>query len=121
MSNNLSINFRANQIIITSAFAKKASRFNSAEYNELMEVQEKHPSFEVTVKEQTKRKSSSVKGITREFMYDYAEKHEKEDSAEAFAKLKNDNATFASVKSAFLKYYPEFKNYTTRTQWILAA
>lgn len=119
MSKNLSINFKANQIIITSAFAKKASRFNSEEYNELMEVQEKHPSFEVTVKEQTKRKS--VKGITREFMYDYAEKHEKENSAEDFTRLKEDNATFASVKSVFLKYYPEFKNYTTRTQWILAA
>lgn len=121
MSSNFQINFQEHKIIITSAFAKKASRFNSEEYNELMEVQEKHPSFEVTVKDQTKRKSSSVKGITREFMYDYAEKHEKEDSAEAFAKLKNDNATFASVKATFLKHYPEFKNYTTRTQWILAA
>lgn len=121
MTKNLSINFKEHKIIITSAFAKKASRFNSAEYNELMEVQEKHPSFEVIVKEQIKRKQSSVKGITREFMYDYAEKHEKEDSAEAFAKLKNDNATFASVKSTFLKHYPEFKDYKTRTQWILAA
>ena len=121
MTKNLSINFKEHKIIITSAFAKKASRFNSEEYNELMEVQEKHPSFEVTVKDQTKRKNSSVKGITREFMYDYAEKHEKEDSAKAFAKLKNDNATFASVKSTFLKHYPEFKDYKTRTQWILAA
>ena len=121
MTKNLSINFKEQKIIITSAFAKKASHFNSEEYKALMEVKAKHPSFEVTVKDQTKRKSSSVKGITREFMYDYAEKHEKEDSAEAFAKLKNDNATFASVKSTFLKHYPEFKNYTTRTQWILAA
>ena len=121
MTKNLSINFKEHKIIITSAFAKKASHFNSKEYEELMKAQEKHPSFEVTVKDQTKRKSSSVKGITREFMYDYAEKHEKEDSAEAFAKLKNDNATFASVKSTFLKHYPEFKDYKTRTQWILAA
>ena len=121
MTKNLSINFKEHKIIITSAFAKKASHFNSEEYEELMEVQKKHPSFEVTVKDQTKRKNSSVKGITREFMYDYAEKHEKENSAEDFTRLKEDNATFASVKSTFLKHYPEFKNYTTRTQWILAA
>lgn len=117
----ISVNYEAETIELTRDFTKKASDVDSAEYKKLIETRKAYPAYKVIVRQVTKTHPKTVKGITREFMYEYAKNHEKEDSAEKFAKLQKDGAGFAAVKSTFYKYYPEFKTFTTYTQWILAA
>lgn len=118
---NIKINFNNKELHISESFAKKASAYGSVAYNELMDVQTKHPMFTVKVQKNKSKKSVSVKGISREFMYEYALNHDKNNSAADFEKLKAENASYLAVKATFLKHYPEFKNFKTKTEWILAA
>ena len=121
MNHNIKLNFLNRTIEVSTSFAKKASVYGSDAYAELMEIQAKHPTFEVSVQKVKSKKSSSVKGITREFMYEYALNHDKDNSAADFERLKAENASYLAVKAVFLKHYPEFKNFKTKTEWVLAA
>ncbi|MBE5733196.1 MAG: hypothetical protein E7353_09260 [Clostridiales bacterium] len=117
----IKVNFKNSKIEVSESFAKKASIYDSTAHHELMKVQNAHPTFAISVLKAKSRKSSSIKGITREFMYNYAMNHAVDNSIEEFEKLKAENASYLAVKTTFLKTYPEFKNYKTKTEWILAA
>ena len=107
-------------IELSESFAKKASTYNSEAYKEFEKIKTAFPDYKVVVVKSTAKKSK-VKGITIEFMYNYAMNHEVENSANEFAKLKEENASYFAVKSTFFKFYPEFKNFKSKMQWILAA
>ena len=117
----INVIYETETIELTRDFAKKARDVDSAEYTKLIETRKAYPTYKLCVRQTTATKSKTIKGITREFMYDYAKNHEKDDSAEKFAKLQADGAGFAAVKSTFFTYYPEFKTFKTYTQWLLAA
>lgn len=117
----IKMNYNSQAIEISEAFAKKASVYGSDAYLELKAIQAAHPTYKVNVQKNKSKKSVSVKGISREFMYEYALNHDKNNSAADFEKLKAKNASYLAVKAIFLKHYPEFKNFKTKTEWILAA
>ena len=116
----LNLNYVNETIEISDAFAKKASTYNSDAYNELNEIKKAFPNYKITVVKSTAKKSK-VKGIGVDFMYNYAMNHEKENSTSEFTTLKETNASYLAVKSTFFKFYPEFKNFKSKMEWILAA
>lgn len=118
----MNVNYLEETIEISEAFAKKAGTYGSKEFSELKEAKDTHPSYKVkVVKANKSKKSTVVKGITRNFMYDYAKKHESEESMVEFELLKDRAATFLEVREAFFKYYPKFKELKSDFEWQLAA
>ena len=119
------VNYEAKAIEVKETFARKAGVVGSDEYNEFNALREKYLDYKITVikraKSTTKKKSATLKGITCEFLYDYAAKHEKGNSAKDFAIHKNDNDSFLKVKKTFLEYYPEFKDLKTKGEWLYLA
>ncbi len=116
----ININHLNATIELSENFAKKASTYNSDAYNELKTIKESFPNYKICVVKSTAKKAK-VKGITIEFMYKYAQNHEVGNSISDFAKLKEDKATYSAVKSTFFKYYPEFKEFKSKMEWLLAA
>lgn len=116
----ISVNYANGQIELSESFARKASTYNSDAYIELGKIKESFPNYKVVVIKSTAKKSK-VKGIKIEFMYNYAMNHEIENSASEFAKLKDEKASYSAVKSTFFKFYPKFKDFKSKMEWILAA
>lgn len=123
MTNNVKVNFKNNELIITKAFAKKASTYDSEAYNELMGMQERHPSFKISVKDSIKKKSTSAKSIINYAnMRKYIETHdETKELLNAFDKLTQEKTPFFEVKDWFFEHYPNMKTCKTKADWILAA
>lgn len=123
MTNNVKVNFKNSELIITNAFAKKASIYESEAYNELMHMQELHPSFKISVQASTKKKGTSVKSlINYANLRKYVESHdESKELLKEFDKLKNEKTPFFEVKKWFFEHYPNMKNCKTKADWILAA
>ena len=119
----LFINLATKNIEISEAFSKKAGNFGSPEYKDLNEAKTAYPDFTIKVIKAIKSKDSDtplIKGITRDFMYNYAKAHETEESVLKFSLL-DEEATFLEVRKVFLECYPEFKKLKTQYEWHLAA
>ena len=120
----LFINLATKNIEISEAFSKKAGNFGSPEYKDLNEAKAAYPDFTIKVIKATKPKDSDIipliKGITRDFMYDYAKTHETEESVLKFSLL-DEEATFLAVRKVFFECYPEFKKLKTQYEWHLVA
>ena len=116
------LNFEAKTIELTESFAKKARVYKSSAYDELMKVQNDHPSFKIVVLKSVPKKNTTVKGIDYVYMRKYIENHdESKELLKEFDKLKNAKTPFFEVKAWFLEHYPELKNCKTKADWILAA
>lgn len=112
----LTINFAEHRIVMTRAFAKKASDPSTKEYRELKEALTTFPSF--SVEHHTIKKSSSketYKGLNYEFMIEYIstrvdeKKREKAmaDLEEQMFLTKCHSKKFPTVRKWFLETYPE--------------
>ena len=117
----LHLNYNLQAIEISEAFAKKASVYGSAAYDELHKVQEAHPTYRVCVSKNKNKKSSIVKGISVDVMRKYIEKHNEDNFLEEFDSLVEEKASYFELKAAVMKRYPQCKNYKTKADWILAA
>lgn len=108
----IKVNSTKREIVITKAFAKKAENYGSTEYNELKSAKNDNPTFKVVIKK-TARKDS-LKGLNYDFMKQYIERHEGEDSSKMveFRKMTvrdEDNLatlSYGEVKKWFLEQYP---------------
>ena len=52
---NITVNAKRNEIVITKAFAKAASKFGTDEYNALREVRNDYPNFKVVTQSTSKK------------------------------------------------------------------
>jgi hypothetical protein len=119
----MNVNYVAGTIELSEAFSKKAGIVGSPEYEQLKEARVTYPTYKVKVRKATKPKDSDIpliKGITRDFMYNYAKTHETEESVLKFSLL-DEEATFLAVRKVFFECYPEFKKLKTQYEWHLAA
>lgn len=117
---NITINYKKNTIEITKAFEKKASAYNSVEYNQLCEARKEFPNYRLVVK--TSKSNNSFAGMDYAFMVEYIEKHENAEQRKAeFDKLRASGLTYGEIKQWFVEIYPIFKDCKTKAQWILAA
>ncbi len=127
----IKINEANRTIEVTKAFANKASKFGSDEYNMLKEARNDFPTFRVVTKSAGKRKGT-FKGLTITYMKDYIEKHDTEnkENMKDFCILcgRNENweivdlarmVTYGEIKAWFLKKYPVFNEYTEKVNKVL--
>ena len=117
----LHLNYNLQAIEISEAFAKKASVYGSAAYDELHKVQEAHPTYRVCVQKNKSKKSSIVKGITVDVMRKYVEKHNEDNFLEEFDSLVEEKTSYFEIKAKVMNHYPQCKSYKTKADWILAA
>ena len=114
------INNRKSAIEITKDFQKKASIFNSREYNELKAAKADFPTYRVCVKTSSKRKLEDK--ITMDDIVRYVEEHSGKDSEEmeTLKELRGksvkevgdkfkveESASFATIKKWFFTTYSE--------------
>lgn len=118
MTNTITINYTKNVIAISKAFEKKASKFGSEEYKQLKEARTEFPSFRIEVIKPSKRKGSTVSGLTFEKMKTYIAKHDEDGSImkEFISMTSKENEElkkvhYAQVRSWFFKQYPEIKDF----------
>ena len=116
------INYANGTIDLTKAEAKKAGIIGSEEYKALSEARAQNPSFPVIVLAKKTVNSSKFKGMPCDFMAQYVESHDQNGALIAeFSKLRKDKSPYGVIKKWFFEKYPQFKEFTTRAQWILAA
>ena len=123
MINNIIINHRKHAIEITKTFSKKASIYNSEEYNELKGAKTDNPTFRVVVKSSPKRKIEDR--ITMADIVKYVEEKSGAESEEmkilkelcgksvkeAGSLLKSEEtASFQEIKTWFFATYSEIAN-----------
>ena len=112
----ISPNFKNQTIIMTNAFAKKASDPTTKEYRELKDMIKTFPSFKVvthTIKKNSGKES--FKGLNYDFMREYIETHVEvnkvmqalEDLEEQIYLTKCHSKKFPIVRKWFLETYPE--------------
>lgn len=129
---NITINAKNNTIVITKAFSKKASRFDSPEYKALQRARNDYPSFSVEVRTAPKKKDS-FKGLTYAYMEKYIAKHDDEDQTvmkeyemlrgigEEAESAMAESASYGTIKEWFLNKYPEIRAFHEKRAAILAA
>ena len=113
----ITINNKNRTIELTKIFAKNASKFGSAEYNELKAARLDNPSFRViTVAKKNAR--PKFKGLTYEYMEMYISKHDDEDKSimhqyKVMRALTDEakealavSATYSEIKDWFFETYP---------------
>lgn len=121
----MNANLFAKKIEMTKAEAKEAGKLNSDKFNELRQLMEMYPGYEIQIKAPSKRKSE-FRGLDYKYMKSYIQKHDdekgtimaefrtliaqdKKDKVEGAEHLKA--AGYLDVKMWFLKKFPEIKGY----------
>ena len=113
---NVRVNHENNTIVITKAFAKKASVYGTSAYKELREIKIDNPNYKVEVREVSKTTSSTNK-ITLSTMENYIKMHDESGKIlEEFNALRKEKlgenlhkTTFFQIKKWFFGKYPELK------------
>lgn len=123
--------FGQNEIQISAAFAKKAKVVDSNEYNELMELLDKHPGYQVVVSAPIKHKrTDTMKGLTYQCMELFIRSQDGEDSATmaefkalisvvSYGNGKSERRAYGEVKAWFLAKYPCVAEFRAETDRIL--
>lgn len=80
MTNTIIVNSKANTLVITKAFAKAASIFDSDEYKTLQEAKRDNPTYRVVVKAKkaSDKSSDHNKGLKYSYMEKYIVAHDDE-------------------------------------------
>ena len=115
----LTIDFAKNRIVMTRAFARKASDPSTKEYRELKDSMETFPTF--SVEHHTIKKCSgkeSYKGLNYSFMYYYINTYVEESKREKAMEdletqiflTKCHSKRFPTVRKWFLETYPEINS-----------
>ena len=129
---NITINAKTNTIVITKAFSKKASRFESPEYKALQRARNDYPNFNVEVRNVAKKKES-FKGLTYSYMEKYISKHDDENQTimKEYETLRGISAeakdymaeavSYGEMKEWFLNTFPEIRKFHEKRSLMLVA
>ena len=118
------INFAEQTIEITKAYAKKAEKYGSEEYKNLLEARKENPEYKVYVVASAKRKNpkTSAKGMDYAFMENYIKNHENSDEIlTEYYKLRGNkeknkyalasSQSYGQINKWFLEQYKELENF----------
>ena len=119
----MKINHKNQTIEMSKKFAKAAEKFGSEEYKQLQEARGDNPGFKVvTVSRKASGQKESYKGLTYSYMENYIKTHDESGVIMAeFEKLRDEKMPYGAIRKWFFEQYPQFKSFTTKTQWVLAA
>lgn len=111
----ISVNFTNQTIVMTKAFADKASNPKTAEHKQLAELKKSFPTYTEVRHTIKKTKKESYKGLNYDFMFDYINRYVEESKKEKAIKDLEDQiyltkchtAKFPTVRKWFLATYSE--------------
>ena len=109
----IKVNHDAQEIIMSSSFAKKQKFPNTAEFHELQALHNTFPTYKiVTRKIKLNSQKEAFKGLTYAYMEEYIANHAKAESRmKDFIELRQlalcHSIRYPHIKSWFLKTYPE--------------
>lgn len=124
----MNINLVKNEIVVTKSEYAKAMKVGTKEFEELFRIKQMMPSINVVIKRSTNKQN--YKRLTKEFMLNYIESHDK-DFFEYFKNLfdsigttyinKNngevEEISFFYIRKVFLEKYPQFMNKEDRIKF----
>ena len=108
------------EIILSSAFAKKAKVPGTQEYRRLQEVRRDYPGFTQTIRQfKTNNEQDRYRGLTYKFMRDYISSHEEDPNAVldeleemiGISKCHSISKRYPTIKRWFLDRYPAVKQF----------
>ena len=112
---NININFENKTIEMTKAFANKARRYGSDEYEEMISACNAFPTYKLITKSAVKKNTASMKGLTYDFMEKYIKTHNADLLSEFYTltgKDSNDDftvsASYGEVRQWFLNQFNTF-------------
>lgn len=129
---NITVNAKRNEIVITKAFAKAASKFGTEEYKALREVKNDFPTFRV-VERKSSKKADSMKGLTYNYMEKYIKDHDDENNSimaqfldlrglsDAAIEANAESKSYGEMKAWFLDQFVEIKKFYEDRDALLAA
>ena len=117
----MKINFANGTIELSKVEAKKAGVVTSQEYQALQKVRADYPTYPVVIIARKSSATSVFKGMNSEFMKNYIENHDENGMVMVeFEKLRSEHTPYGALRKWFFEKYPQFKNFTTKTEWVLA-
>ena len=112
---NININFENKTIEMTKAFANKARRYGSDEYNEMINACNAFPTYKLVTRSSVKKNTAAMKGLTYDYMEKYIKTHNADLLPEFYAltgKNSNDDfavsASYGEVRQWFLNQFDSF-------------
>ena len=126
---DLRVNHAKKVVVVSKAFDKAASRFDSEAYNIRKRVLEENPGYSIIVKPSSKKNFENM--LTAKDIYYYVEKHSGKDSEEMQELLTlrgvslkdaesvfevEDAASFPKIKAWFFACYPDIGKKTANRQ-----
>ena len=127
LADNMTINYKTREIIITKRMKSAASKFGSEAYNTLKAARTDNPDFTVIVR--TTAKSKTRLKLNYDFMTAYIQKHD-DDNKTVMAAFKAEQQkmkkpeegelkepySFCDLRKWFLKQFPEVKDFINNTK-----
>ena len=122
---NLSINYKNNTIEMNKKFAASASKFGSAEYNNLQIARRDYPDFKVIIISSRSTKKGSFKGLDYKYMENYILMHDNDDctimetyktfraKSDKAEEMNADSLSYRKIKEWFLNTFPEIEKFRT--------
>ncbi len=117
MNKGLTINIETNEIILSKAFRKKSSVYNSPEYQELQNCRRDNPTFKVIIRSIKKAEGKETyKGLTYAYIENYIKTHENAEKRMAEYKelrliSECHTVRYPKIKNWFLETYSEVAQY----------
>ena len=124
----MKVNYSNKTIDLTPAEAKKASKINSDQYNELIKARADFPTYKVVIIQNKRKSADTLKGLTYAFMEKYLSAHGSEVQIKEYNKLRTKSETdakaivsYGEIKKWFLAQFPEILNKRKELKEIIAA
>ena len=131
----ITVCFASRTLEMTKTFATAASKFGSAEYQELMQARRDFPGFEVVIvtRKASKSKKPSYKGLTYSYMEKYIKAHDDAEKSimaeyemlrgisEAAQEALAEPCNYNEMKTWFLKTFPEIANFHKMREELVSA
>ena len=115
----MNANLMTGTIVMSRNEARKAGKLGTDEYKELAELMQRFANFRIEVVKPSAKKADHFKGLTRDFMKQYIEKHNMELMAEFYTLCGLDEhgrktalvaaASYGELKMWFLEQFPEIE------------
>lgn len=113
----MTINFKNRTIELTPADAKKASKINSDQYNELVKAKVDFPTYKVVITQTKSKRTDTLKGLTYDYMESYVASHGSKEQMNDFNEFREKDKmsgkaiiSYGEIKQWFLKEFPEILN-----------
>jgi len=115
-NNGYAVNHIEATIAFTKGFLKKASVFNSTEYNLFLQIKKDNPTYEISKKENSTKKETHSQLTFERMAFIIKQQPNGETALKEFENVRayyaGLRASYGKVKAWFLKEYPNYNEYS---------